>query len=360
MDRRRFCQALADQRAYCGGRSPLYAEVLAALEADALQAPAWLDAVENAWRERRFAIAWEAAHLLLACLHFWALRGASRELAAVYPSCGGRGSNPGPAARAFLRDAPADFWEQLRIGLVQTNEVGRSVAWMLAAAAAFGPRRLPFHLVELGASAGLNLVGDHLPQACRLVCSEGRPVAAPAGWNRPHAVLTRTGLDLCPRRLADPEDRLWLKACIWADDLPRLERFERATEVFLRLQAEPAGPALERCAFADAPDWLVSNRHPQTGEGLLVFNAIATIYLDESDYRALQQGMVRALAPWGDRALWVEYERARGAAHGPLDLTVHRVMDGRLQSRTLASGAPHPYEMHFHHHWGSMERGVLA
>lgn len=360
MDRRQICQALAEQRAYCEGRSPLYVAVLAALEADARQAPAWLQSAENAWRGRRFAVAWEAAHLLLACLHFWALRGASSELAAAYPSCGGSGRDPGGAALAFLRRAPAEFWEQLRLGTVQTNEIGRSVAWMLAAAAAFGQRKLPFHLVELGTSAGLNLVGDHLPQACRLVCSEGRPVEAPAGWDRPHPVLTRTGLDLRPRRLADAHDRLWLKACIWADDLPRLQRFELATEVFLRLQAEGAGVALERCAFADAPDWLASNRRPRAGEGLLVFNAIATIYLDEADYRGLQQGMARALSPWGDRAFWVEYERARGAAHGPLELTVHRVVDGSLRSRALASGAPRPSEMRFHDHWGSMERGVLS
>lgn len=358
MDRFRLREALAGQRAYCESRSPLYAAVLRELEDDARESPAWLDALENAWRERRFAVAWEAAHLLLACLHFWALRGACKELAAVYPSCGGTGGDPGGAARGFLNRAPGEFWERVRLGLVQTNEVGRSVPWMLAAAAAFGSRNLPFHLVELGASAGLNLIGDHLPQACRFLSLDGRPTQAPAGWDRVHPILTRTGLDLRPRRLADPDDRLWLKACVWADDLPRLERLERAAEIFLTLEGESSGPRLERCAFFDAPRWLLANRPARPEEGLLVFNAIATVYLDEADYGALQRGMAAALAPWQDRALWVEYERAR-RADGPLELTVHRVVDGELQSRVLASGAPRPEEMRVRESWGVLARGSL-
>jgi hypothetical protein len=363
MDRIRLRRALAAQRAYCEQRSPFYAAVLRELEADAHAA--WLEAAEHAWRDRRFAVDWEAAHLLLACLHFWALRGASdepqcggsAELAALYPSCGGPGGDPGGAVKAFLDRAPAEFWERLRVGTVQTNEVGRSIAWMLAAAAAFGGRGMPFHLVELGASAGLNLIGDHLPQACRFTGQDAMRPEPPAGWNRVHPALTRTGLDLCPRRLSDPQDRLWLKACVWADDFPRLERLDRATGIFLHLEGKPGGPQLVRCAFADAPAWLLANRRARPQQGLLVFNSIATIYLDEADYGSLRRGMASALAPWQDRALWVEYERARGASAGPLELMVHRVVDGRLQSRVLASGAPRPVELRVHEHWGFLGEG---
>jgi hypothetical protein len=335
MDRSRLTQELARQRIYCEGRSPFYAAVLRELEADAATEPAWLGSIDEAWRHRTFAVGWEMAHLLLACLHFSALAGEAEGLAGIYPSCGGTGGEPRGAASAFLRDAPAGFWERLRSARVQTNEVGRSVAWMLAAAAAWR-RELPFHFVELGASAGLNLVGDHLPHACRFVSDDGAPVSPPADWNRiPHAVVTRTGLDLQPRRLAEPADRLWLKACVWADDLRRLERLDRAAEIFLGLEGTPSGPRLERCSFAEAPDWLLRMRVPRAGEGLLVFNSIATIYLGDEDYAALQCGLARALAPWGDRALWVEYERARGACGGPLELTVHRVVDGALQTRVV-------------------------
>jgi len=337
MDRTRLLRALASQRAYCERRSPLYASVLRELEADAERSPAWLGRLEDAWRRRRFAVDWEAAHLLLAGMHYAALADEAHELASIYPSCGGRGAAPRGAARAFLARAPGEFWERLRDGLVQTNEVGRSVAWMVAAAAAFGPRRLPFHLVELGTSAGLNLVGDHLPQACRFIAEDG--AAPPAGWNRRHPILTRAGLDLRPRRIAEGHDRLWLKACVWADDLPRLERLELAMEVFLAMQGETR---LERCSFADAPDWLLAHLQPRLGEGLLVFNSIGTVYLGDAEYEHLRRGMARALAPWRERALWVEYERARDAPDGPLELALHRAAAGALRTEVIARGPPRP------------------
>ena len=341
MHRPRLVAALAAQAAHCEGRSPLYAGVLRELQADAAGA-SWVERLEHAWRERDFAVGWEAAHLLLAGMHYAALTGAAGELAALYPSCGGRGGAPGGAARAFLARADDSFWARLRDAMVQTNEVGRSVAWMVAAAQAFGPRNLPFHLVELGTSAGLNLVGDYLPQRCRFLPEGAR---GPAGWNRrPHPVLTRSGLDLRPRDVAEAHDRLWLKACVWADDLPRLDRLERAIEAFLGMKDRPR---LARCTFADAPDWLLENLRPAPREGLLVFNSIGTVYLGDEDYAALRSGMARALAPWQGRAVWVEYERARGAAGGPLELALHRgAAGGRLETNVMASGAPCPEQMH--------------
>jgi hypothetical protein len=219
--------------------------------------------------------------------------------------------------------------------MVQTNEVGRSVAWMVAGAAAFGARRLPFHLVELGASAGLNLVGDQLPQACRFIGADG--VLPPRGWNRRHPILSRAGLDLHPRRVAQPDDRLWLKACVWADDLARLERLELAMEVFLGLSGEID---LQSCTFADAPEWLLEHRQAKPGEGLLVFNSIGTVYLGDADYAALCRGMARALAPWQARGVWVEYERPRSAPGRPLELALRRPAAGALRSEVLASGSP--------------------
>ncbi|HUG78671.1 MAG TPA: DUF2332 family protein [Burkholderiales bacterium] len=359
MDRVRLIAELARQRAYCECRSPLYAAVLRELEADAAAgSPPWLERIEAAWRDRTFAVGWEAAHLLLAAMHYWALKGDAAELAEIYPSCGGPGGAPRGAAKGFLRRAPSGFWEKLRLGLVQTNEIDRSIAWMLAAGAAFRTPGMAFHLVELGTSAGLNLVGDHLPHECRFASETGGSAPAPADWNgAPHRILTRAGLDLRPRRLEDPADRLWLKACVWADDLARLERLERATQVFLQLAREPSGPRLERCAFSEAPDWLAANRPPRHGEGLLVFNSIATIYLGDAEYADLQRAMARVLAPWGSRGLWVEYERARGAREGPLELCVHRALHGRLDTRLLGSGAPRPQEIRLRGGWEALSAG---
>jgi hypothetical protein len=358
IDRRDLLKELSSQRAHCEGRSPFYVAVLRALEEDAAAGAPWLDSLETAWSGRSFAVGWEAAHLLLACLHFAALSGAAEELGAVYPSCAGSGKDPGAAVRSYLRRAPGEFWERLRVSFVQTNEVDRSVAWMIAAAAAFGERNMPFHLVELGASAGLNLVGDHLPHACRFVSPDGARVEPPARWDRlPHPVLTRTGLDIRPRRLADPQDRLWLRACVWADDLARLERLDRAVEAYLRLEKESCGPRLVSCPFSQAPAWIAANRPPRPQEGLIVFNSIATIYLGNAEYEALRGGLTRALAPWQERAIWVEFERARGASAGPLELSVHRVVDSRLCTRVLASGEPRPQVVRLLEGWPFMRAG---
>jgi len=345
MDRPRLVQALAGQRGYCESRSPLYAAVLAGLQTDAEASAPWLDAAQGAWRGRSFAVDWEAAHLLLAGMHYWALKGEAPELAAVYPSCGGAGDDAAGAARAFLARAPDEFWQHLATAHVQTNEVGRSVPWMLAAAAAFGARALPFNLVELGASAGLNLVGDWLEHRCHFTAGNGVPATPPAGWNRrPHRVLARAGLDLEPRRLADPHDRLWLKACVWTDDLARLGRLEEAIKAFLKRERTIR---LEQCAFEEAPAWLSAHCPPRERQGLLVFNSIATVYLDDAAYARLQAGMAQALAPWGDRGFWAEYERPRGG-DGPLELRIHRPAGGALRTRVLASGAPRPTVMRFY------------
>ena len=360
MDRLRLARELAGQRAWCAGRSPFYVQVLGELEAEAAGGAGWLEPVERAWNGRRFAIGWEAAHLLLAGLHYSALAGEAPELAASYPSCGGSGRDPGGAPGAFLRRAPRAFFERLRRFHVQTNEVDRSVVWRVGAAAVLG-EDLPFHLVELGTSAGLNLIGDYLPQPCRFLSMDGAAASPPPGWDRrPQPVLTRAGLDLQPRRLARRADRLWLKACVWADDLARLERLERAIAVFLALQRRGAGPRVERCTFSEAAAWLLENRPARAGEGLVVFNAIATVYQDDAEYCALRQGMARALAPWGERAVWLEYERARDSAGGPLELRVHRVVDGALRSGVLAFGAPRPTELRLGNDWEFLTRGTYG
>jgi hypothetical protein len=336
MNRSRFLDALVRQRLYCEGRSPLYSAILRTLEADARARAAWLSSTLAAWKGRTFAVDWEAPHLLLACMHAWALGGRAPELAAVYPSCGGSGP-PGAAASAFLRRAGPAFWDGLRVNLMQTNEVDRGLIWMMVAAPAFRSRDLPFHLVELGASAGLSLIGDHLPPPC---------------WSgRPGRVLSRTGLDVAPRRLADPRDYLWLKACVWADDLERLARLERAAGLFLRLEERREGPSLVRCGLSDAPEWLRARRRPRDGEGLIVFNCSSTAFLRDDDYARLRRGMIRALAPWGRRALWAEFELPRGARAGRHELSVHRVAGTRLHTRVLAAMAADPKEARLPEGW---------
>ena len=75
---------------------------------------------------------------------------------------------------------------------------------------------------------------------------------------------------------------------------------------------------------------------------------LAVLRLDDEAYGSLRSGMARALKPWGERALWVEYERPRASANGALELRAHRVIEGELKTRVLASGAPRPTLLRLH------------
>ena len=115
MNRRRLAAALAAQSDWCVGRSPLYAAVLAELADDAERA-AWPERLDRAWRGREFAVDWEAAHLLLAGMHYAALAGEAPELAALYPSnadyvAAVRRSNERAVRSGFLLRPDADLIE---------------------------------------------------------------------------------------------------------------------------------------------------------------------------------------------------------------------------------------------------------
>jgi hypothetical protein len=98
--------------------------------------------------------------------------------------------------------------------------------------------------VELGPSAGLNLRADtYAMDFCDGVHHQapGSPVVLtcrPAGGGMPPdvdtglpPVVARVGLDLHPIDVrADPDEVLWLEACLWPEQTQRLQRFRAAVE----------------------------------------------------------------------------------------------------------------------------------
>ena len=119
--------------------------------------------------------------------------------------------------------------------LTQTNECRRCVAllpgvWVTPATT--------FHLVDFGASAGLNLYLDRYRyrwgdqqwgRASPVVLeteNRGRPMEL-----REVEVLSRTGLDLNPLDPADRDNRLWLEALIWPEHDDRRRRLRTALDL---------------------------------------------------------------------------------------------------------------------------------
>jgi hypothetical protein len=188
--------------------------------------------------------------LFLGATHDLILRDPSSPLAAIY-----RGENdddPWPPFRELVHAKRTSITETMRSRTTQTNEVGRS-ANLLAVYATIS-RELsdrnddrPLAVIEIGPSAGLNLLADRY----RVDYLLGDAIAASAGdraspvqircelrGDSPfpgvsgmHDIAMRLGLDPAPIDITDPDDARWLRACVWPGIPERPERLAAAIEV---------------------------------------------------------------------------------------------------------------------------------
>ncbi|WP_374943128.1 DUF2332 domain-containing protein [Sphingomonas sp.] len=141
-------------------------------------------------------------------------------------------------------------------GPPQTNEAGRSAGLMtglLHVAERFGPC---VELLEIGSSAGLNLLIDRFrfDLGGVRVGAKDAPLAIVPAWRGPPPpgarieILSVRGVDIAPVDVRLPEQAARLEAYCWVDAAERLVRLETA----IRLVREH-GVALEQ---GDAADWV--------------------------------------------------------------------------------------------------------
>jgi hypothetical protein len=179
---------------------------------------------------------------LMGGAHRLVLEGRAPALAVTYPSVGGSGDPD--AAWAALRPVLSEFAEELRAALgqpPQTNEVGRSAALIGGLLHLTADDDRPLRLVEIGASAGLNLRADLF----RVELADGRsvgpaesPVVLRDAWRGPPPplrarlqVVERAGCDMSPLDPTTTDGRLRLMSYVWPDQLSRLERLRGALEL---------------------------------------------------------------------------------------------------------------------------------
>jgi hypothetical protein len=214
----------------------------------------------------------------------------------------------------------------------QTNEIGRC-ALLLPVLAAL-PQ--PLALLEVGASAGLNLFPDRWSYAYgKHLIGSGEPLlsCAATGFDPPAVrprVIWRAGLDLAPRDVTDPTDAAWLDALIWPEHDERRARLRAARRI---VAAEP--PLLLAGDLVDDLPALAA-RAP-AGATLVVFHS-SVLYQVPVERRRAFVSLVRDLP-----GHWVSVEGAAVMGYEGLPVppgeTLHNVL--ALDGRPLAWAGPH-------------------
>jgi hypothetical protein len=218
-------------------------------------------------------------------LHRLALEGGAPALAAHLPSTGGDGD--ADAAWPALLDAVRENTPRLRAALAfppQTNEAGRSAALLVGFHTVAAATGLPLRLLELGASAGLNLRFDRYRYdvGTRVAGDERSRVRFPSSWfegtwDLPLAVAVaeRRGCDAAPIDPRRADDRLRLLSYVWPDQAARFELLAAALEV-----AQEVDVAVDA---SDACEWLEARvREPAEGLATVVFHSIFVQYLTDA------------------------------------------------------------------------------
>jgi hypothetical protein len=206
------------------GESPIYERIAMAVAAD--------DEVLALLRH-----APPAAHLPLvplAAARSLLLEGLDHPLGEVYR--GRSDADPGPLFLDLCRRHRDSLLAILQTRRVQTNDCGRSA--LIAPALTWTTRRTsgPYWLIDVGASAGINLLCDRFRLDYGAHGATG-PADSPVGIScqvkagdppiadRVPDLVGRVGIDASPIDLSDPADARWLLACVWPDS-GRADRVE--------------------------------------------------------------------------------------------------------------------------------------
>ena len=204
---------------------------------------------------------------------------------------------------------------RIRQDLVQTNEVQRCVALLPAFLTVARETALPVELLELGPSAGLNLLADRYRYVyaegtwgrsdalLELVADErGRPVPA-ALLATSLDVRSRRGIDLAPVDATSEEGYLLLRSFIW----PGLEdRFRRLDAAVATLRAEPERPQLIPGDYVERLPEVLAERPADAVT--IVFQTASTGYLP-ADAAARLRSSLDAAGSDGRPLAWVSTRR---------------------------------------------------
>jgi hypothetical protein len=283
----------------------------------------------------------------MAAVHRVVLTGGNPELASFYPTMGGDSADHAGAWSAFrlLLAARTDEVRALVQRPCQTNEVGRSGALLGGFLMVVRATGLPLRLLEVGASAGLNLWWDRY----RFEGSWGgwgdptSPVHVSMKFDGEPPPLTPQFVDVATRRgcdanVLDPsnaEHRLTLLSSVWADQPDRFERLRAALDFVARRPL--------RVERARAWPWIAGQlAEAASHQATVVFHSVVMRYLPEDEWARF----VDAIRAAGARATpaeplaWLRMEAPDWRPRGhEIRVTLWPGGEERLLARTAPHGS---------------------
>lgn len=321
--------------------SPFVASVLEAGYRQIGRAPRTAALIAN-WRGDPSAAA--LAMRFNAALHTLARRNTLAELSALYREQEGDFDR----AIAMALSAEDDFIAEWMLIPPQTNEVGRAATILAALMVLHGQTGgLPFDLLEIGSSSGLNLNLARYAYYMGGVTAgvEKSPVRIAPKWLGPPPpfapvkIATARGVDLQPLDPSDAAVRERLLSYIWADEPARAERLQQALNMARRYP-----PQVER---SNAVYWLDAQlRRPQPARRCrTVFHSMVLQYLNPQD----RQTVIDTIMAAGARATperpfaWISFEWS--AMRSEVQLMLTSWPNGG-ETRQLATC--HPYGVWIH------------
>jgi hypothetical protein len=313
-----------------GDATPLYSQLSRAAADDALCMAIAAEASDGQ----------PAPNLLFAAVHDLLLAGVAAPLADYYPSIAGAAARPLHNPSPFFEFCVAHETE-LKVLMatrsVQTNEIARAAvllpAFMILDMSFVDE---PVHYIEVGASAGFNLLwpwcgfsyGDgriigHAQSPVHLNCAL-RGGHMPFIAARLPEAASRVGLDLNPVDVTDDDQVRWLKALVCSDQSERMARLDAAVSL-----ARSHPPEVRRGNALDLlPDCLA--QLPQ-GAPACVFHSIALHQMPLADRQYLSSILMTYSQ---DRPIFrVGLEHI--SSHQPL-LELHTYVEGKQTSQALA------------------------
>ncbi|SDO05927.1 DUF2332 domain-containing protein [Halobacillus aidingensis] len=187
-------------------------------------------------------------NLLFGAVHYLLLKGNHHELETFYPSLTKSPDltqNPFPFFQSFCKENREAIITILETKRVQTNEVRRCAYLYPVFCTIHEQTKKPLSLIEIGTSAGLQLLwdkysysyGDHEiygnpSSLVQLHSKVRRGTLSPEVMKSPPPVEKRIGVDLHVSDLTKEEDVQWLKALIWPEHEERRRNFETAVRQF--------------------------------------------------------------------------------------------------------------------------------